>query len=337
MKKVIRQFFIALCLLAVPMGLSAQTLVFHLAGGTKTTVTLPATFTVTPTGNKLVIDDGNTVVELNKDDVICVTYRDVVGDVNGDQRVDVADLSTIVGIIVGKDGGMPDKAPKDAVAVDLGLPSGTKWANMNVGAEKPEDYGLYFAWGETVGYGGDTSDGISFDWGSYKWMNKGQSSGWQISKYQWADGKTNACWYDNNGNFIGDGKTTLELADDAARANWGGRWVIPTQEECRELLANTTSEWTTVNGVIGRKYTSIINSNSIFLPAADIRAGSNLPDYNNQEGAIGAYWTASLSLSFDPNYYSEPPAHLLFLRSMDTYTAEAVRCQGYTIRPILRK
>ena len=69
----------------------------------------------------------------------------------------------------GEEPSTPGTAPAGVVAVDLGLPSGTKWANMNVGASKPEDYGLYFAWGETVGYGSDTNDGHSFDWASYNW------------------------------------------------------------------------------------------------------------------------------------------------------------------------
>ena len=81
----------------------SQTLVFHLTDGAKSTVTLPATFTITPTGDKLIIDGGGTVVELSKDDVICVTYRDKKGDVNGDQTVDVADIATIISIMAGKE------------------------------------------------------------------------------------------------------------------------------------------------------------------------------------------------------------------------------------------
>ena len=190
MKKIFKQLIIVLCLLAAPLGLTAQTLVFHLAGGEKTTVTLPATFTVTPSDDKLVIDDGDgNVVELSKDDVICVTYRDAKGDVNGDQRVDVADVSTLVGMIISSGGGdtlspgddddppSSGNVPDGVVAVDLGLPSGTKWANMNVGATAQNEYGLFFAWGETVGYSSsDTSDGRSFDWASYKWMTEGKSS-----------------------------------------------------------------------------------------------------------------------------------------------------------------
>ena len=93
MKKIFKQLFIVLYLLAAPLGVNAQSLVFHLAGGEKTNVDLPATFTVTPTGDKLVIAvDGSDDIELSKDEIICVIYRDAKGDVNGDQRVDVAGM-----------------------------------------------------------------------------------------------------------------------------------------------------------------------------------------------------------------------------------------------------
>lgn len=248
MKKIFKQMFITLCLLTAPLGMNAQSLVFHLSGGGKTTITLPATFTVTPTGDKLVIDGGGgNVVELAKDDVMCVTYRDAKGDVNGDQRVDVADVSTLVGLLIGSGGGTQSSgddddppssgnAPEGVVAVDLGLPSGTKWANMNVGATTETEYGLFFAWGETVGYSSsDTSDGHSFNWENYKWMTEGKSSLEWINKYQIEDSQTDGCWYDTNKQFIGDGKTQLTPEDDAAHANWGGDWYMPTEDDFNEL------------------------------------------------------------------------------------------------------
>ena len=183
-------FFLALCLLAAPISVGAQTLVFHLAGGAKSSVTLPATFTVTPTGDKLVIEGGGTRVELSDDDVTCVTYRAKSGDVNGDQMVDVADIASLLRIMAGYKPGeddnpiTPGQAPENAKAIDLGLPSGTKWANMNVGATSPQENGLYFAWGETKGYTASTSDGRSFDWASYKWMTPGHISVYYVNKYQ---------------------------------------------------------------------------------------------------------------------------------------------------------
>ena len=99
--------------------------------------------------------------------------------------------------------------------VDLGLPSGIKWATCNVGATTPEEYGDYFAWGET-----QPKD--YYDWSTYKYCNGDEYS---ITKY---------CTRSTYGTV--DIKTTLELSDDAARVNWGGKWRMPTIEEQKELL-----------------------------------------------------------------------------------------------------
>lgn len=215
-------------------------------------------------------------------------------------------------------------APAAAEAVDLGLPSGTKWANMNVGAEAPEDYGLYFAWGETVGYGSDTSDGRSFDWASYKWMNEGKSDGSQINKYQIQDGQTSACWYQLNEDyeFIGDGKAVLNPEDDAAHANWGGDWRMPTYEDFQELLANTTSEWITVGTVTGRRFVSKTNGNSIFLPAAGYRSFSSL----DSQSTFGYYWSSNLSYS--------TLARLLGFHPEAVFTDGDGRYNGHCVRPV---
>lgn len=315
MRKTFRKAIVALCLMAAPMAASAQSLVFHLAGGEKTTVQLPATFTVTPDGDKLVVDAGSgNVVELAKDEVMCVTYRDAKGDVNGDQRVDVADVSTVVSLIIGAGGGSSlIHAPKDAEAVDLGLPSGTKWANMNVGAEKPEDYGLFFAWGETTGYTSDTSDGRSFDWTNYKWCNGSKNS---LTKY---------CNDASYGTV--DNQLTLLPEDDAARANWGGEWSMPTYDDMRELLDNTTSEWTTQNGVNGCRFTAA-NGNSIFLPAAGFRSDASL----GSQSMYGSYLSASVGPSNSGN------ARYLYFGSGSTDTGNyGSRDYGFSVRPVLRK
>ena len=136
--------------------------------------------------------------------------------------------------------------------VDLGLPSGTLWATMNVGASKPTDGGLYFQWGDTQGY---TKDQVGA-----------------------GDGKKKFYWPDYKWNPSGDGKiftkyategATLELEDDAANANMGGEWHMPTDTQIRELLDNTTSTWTEQDCVKGRLFTSKKdNSKSIFIPVA---------------------------------------------------------------------
>ena len=101
--------------------------------------------------------------------------------------------------------------PSDSRAVDLGL--SVNWAKMNVGANAPDDCGLFFAWGETKGYTSNISDDHQFDYAEYKWMTAGQSSPYWINKYQVADQWTDGCWFDSNQRFIGDGKKVQELAD----------------------------------------------------------------------------------------------------------------------------
>ena len=175
--------------------------------------------------------------------------------------------------------------------VDLGLPSGTKWATCNVGASSPEEYGDYFAWGET-------STKTNYSWSTYKWMNAGQSSWKQINKYTFADGQT-ACWY-SGGTFIGDGKTELEPEDDAATVNWGSDWQMPSPAQIQELYNSsyTTTQWITVNGVKGRKVTSKSNGNSLFLPAAGLRDTSLI-----NAGSNGHYWSRSLWTNFSDFAY----------------------------------
>lgn len=154
-------------------------------------------------------------------------------------------------------------------AVDLGLPSGTLWADRNVGADAPEAYGDYFAWGET-------KSKSNYSWPGYKWYN------WSYEKI------TKYCIHRSNGAV--DGKTVLDLEDDAAYVNMGTEWRMPTYEEQKELISNCTKEWATQNGVLGRKLTGP-NGNSIFLPATGFYEGG-APDY---VGSGGNYWSSTLS------------------------------------------
>lgn len=139
--------------------------------------------------------------------------------------------------------------------VDLGLPSGTLWATMNVGANIETDYGLYFQWGDTQGYTASqvgTGDGQkAFSSSDYKYHGSGD-----FSKYNYSDELTQ-----------------LELTDDAARANWGGDWHIPTKEQCEELCNSTyvDKKWVlnyNDSGVNGGLFTSLSNGNTLFIPAA---------------------------------------------------------------------
>ena len=157
--------------------------------------------------------------------------------------------------------------------VDLGLPSGLLWATCNVGANAPEDYGDYFAWGET-----QPKD--VYAWSTYQYCNGSSST---LTKYC-----TNSS-YGYNG--FTDNLTIIEPSDDAAKANWGNNWRMPTKEEWQELYNNTTVTWTTQNDVYGRLFTSS-NGNSLFLPAAGYRDESSL----NGTGSHGYYWSSSLNL-----------------------------------------
>ena len=163
-------------------------------------------------------------------------------------------------------------APADVQAVDLGLPSGIKWASCNVGAEKPEDYGNYYAWGEVL-------PKEDYSWATYKYAN-GASD--KLTKY------CNEASQGDNG--FTDNKTTLDHGDDAAYFNWGGSWRMPTDAEWIELREQCTWTWTTQNGINGYRVASKTNSNSIFLPAAGGRSGSDLDDV----GSYGYYWSSSL-------------------------------------------
>ena len=193
--------------------------------------------------------------------------------------------------------------------VDLGLPSGTRWATTNVGAENPEDYGDYYAWGETQPHysvnGTDTT-----------WLN-GYEAGYKWTTYRYCNGSestlTKYCSNESYGNEgFTDTLTTLESIDDAATANWGAGWRMPTQEELQELYDNCTREWTEQNGVSGRLLTGP-NGNSIFLPAAGYRSDSSL--YNAVSG--GYYWSSSLNnypveawlLYFDSGYCGMYPGN----------------------------
>ncbi len=141
--------------------------------------------------------------------------------------------------------------------VDLGLPSGLLWANRNIGANAPEEFGLYFSWGNVEGH----AEGSGYDFSD---ANYNASPGKQIS---------------------GD----IALSQDAANAYWGGDCRMPTRLEFQELYDNCDSAWVTENGVAGRRFTSKTNGNSIFFPAAGYYNGTTL--YGR--GSYGNYWSAS--------------------------------------------
>lgn len=166
------------------------------------------------------------------------------------------------------------KLPIVYEAIDLGLPSGTLWATMNVGAYKPSDTGLYFQWGDTVGYTADqVGKDKQFNWDDYKFSVNGSST--IFSKYTTPG-------------------ATLKLEDDAAHVNMGGDWHMPTLTQFRELIDNTTSDWTTQDGVNGRLFKSKTDpSKFIFFPAT----GNAWYDSVNGRGSYGDVWSSTLNPS----------------------------------------
>lgn len=168
-----------------------------------------------------------------------------------------------------------DSSNNDHDYVDLGLPSGTLWAVCNVGADTPEGYGDYFAWGEI-------EEKAFYKWNNYKYCN---GSNDQLTKY---------CSVSDFGyNGFTDTLTILQPMDDAATTNWGEGWCTPTVDQWKELKDNTVITWFTLNDVEGRLFTAS-NGNSLFLPANGYRWLDGL----YLDGSDGSYRSSSLVLNY---------------------------------------
>lgn len=186
--------------------------------------------------------------------------------------------------------------------VDLGL--SVKWATCNVGADSPEDYGGYYAWGET-------STKSDYSWEKYKWANG------DLTKY---------C----TNRYMGtvDNLKALDSSDDVATVKWGSEWRMPTLKEINELLIECTQTPITHNGINGYKITAS-NGNSIFLPATGYYDGTRL----KEQGTYGSYWSSSL--------YEDACEHASVLMiDLDRYgstfcgTDLNYRSCGYSVRPV---
>lgn len=183
-------------------------------------------------------------------------------------------------------------------AIDIGL--SVRWADFNVGATKPEEYGGYYAWGEI-------EEKDTYTWDNYKWCIGSSNT---ITKY---------CTSSRYG-YV-DNKTVLDLEDDVANMEWGGNWRIPTEDELDELIIKCNWVKTTLNGVNGYKVIGP-NGNSIFFPAAGYDGGTS-------KGEIGYIWTSTLwnshagiSKSFSINYE--------IIRLTEFYE----RSSGFSVRPV---
>ncbi len=186
--------------------------------------------------------------------------------------------------------------------VNLGLPSGTKWATCNVGATTPEEYGNYYAWGEIT-----TKE--SYGKSNYKWSTGPYyltSDYYTITKYNTDDRYGTV-----------DNKIVLDLEDDAAHVNWGGAWRMPSYEDWKELFENSTWTWTTLNGIEGYIVKSKINNKSIFLPAAG---------YSSYDGYYGMYLSSSLESPYN--------AWHVYFCSDGVYWGGDFRYRAYSVRPV---
>ena len=194
--------------------------------------------------------------------------------------------------------------------VDLGLPSGLKWATCNVGANTPEEYGDYFAWGEV-------EPKTTYNWDIYRY---GTTSD-ELTKY---------CYDSSSGKdgFV-DNKELLDPEDDAATVNWGGNWRMPTIKEQVELSENCTWTWTTQNGVNGYLFTSNVEGytdKSIFLPAA----GYMNRGWSYNAGSRGYYWSSSLSNVGSHNAFARG------FKSGSIVTYGSSRWEVYSVRPVCK-
>ena len=237
------------------------------------------------------IADVNSVI-----DIVLGAGSGTSADVNHDHEINIADINAVIDIILSGGGqAVPEY-------VDLGLPSGTLWATRNVGASNPEDYGDYFAWGET-------QPKESYSWKTYKWCDGDE---WSINKYD-----PTAFW-DHD-------ELELEPADDAATVNWGQSWHIPSQGQFEELCNSCTWQFTQRNGVDGSLATGP-NGNTLFFPAAGYRSNSSL----SRAGTSGFYWSSTVD-------YSQVQYALYmncFSNEAHCITGYYGRSPGYTIRAV---
>lgn len=177
--------------------------------------------------------------------------------------------------------------------VDLGLPSGTLWADRNLGADSPEKTGLYFSLGDTEGH--EAGSGYSFDREEYS-----KTTGSNL-------------------------REDIDTENDAATVMLGSKWQMPTREQFLELYDNCDTEWASLNGQVGMKFTSRINGNSVFFPAAGNVYNSSLYD----RGSYGYYWSRSL--------YSSDGGYFLSFDSSSVYPQnDYYRYRGFSVRAVYK-
>ena len=207
----------------------------------------------------------------------------------------------------GEQNDTPSAAPavssEEAIAVDMGLPSGTLWCDRNVGAKSPDDYGAFFSWGNTDPHYPNCDN---MDWGDYE---EGFDYSFDSDTYKETEG------YKLEGN--------IDTAHDAARINMGEPWQMPTDDQFKELYDNCDWVRKTINGVNGYLVTSKINGNGIFFPASGHWSGASLYD----RGAIGSYWSSTF-------YNASNACSLYFSSGAVNPQNNGSRWDGFSVRAV---
>ena len=197
--------------------------------------------------------------------------------------------------------------------IDLGL--SVRWATCNLGAEKPEEFGDYYTWGDKNRVTGEKYIG----WEQYKFSlyesgTHPQYFNIKFSKYVITEGRG-----------IIDHLSELETSDDPAAATWGGSWRTPSADEIKELIDKCIWQWTEIHGQKGFRLISKVNQKTMFLPAAGHLDGG-LTNY--RVNAEGDYWTRSL-------HNNSICARTLFFKENEYLCGHVHRCYCNSIRPVL--
>ncbi|MBP5715688.1 MAG: hypothetical protein J6W69_01075, partial [Bacteroidales bacterium] len=280
---------------AISLSSSAQTIgkaMVAASTGTGTTVQITAVYTATINGD-------TRTYERTGEATLVAGYKNQINvSVQGDMPLTInAVVENMEPIVDGH------------VYVDLGLPSSLLWATMNVGASKPEEYGDYFAWGET-------ESKEDYSWQTYKYCNGTQETLTKYVPQEMAESFGYEGYYDT--------LSVLELADDAAHINWGVGWKTPSDAEWQEIFNACTYEAINEDGVIGAKLISSYNGKSIFFSFAGFMTGTNW----QEETLESYYWGTGVRRNWPVNV-----SQAVF-QNGSTYVTTSYRNIGLPVRAV---